>query len=78
MMVIWGTLYLKSSLSNKIRGTALTLLLRVFPQAKDATVQAMAEAQITHESQVTQFTAIVIMATEGRATMPLNTLASIR
>lgn len=68
----------KSSLTNKIWGSGITLLQCLSPQAKDSTLQAIARAQITHESQVTQFAAIVIMAAEGRARMPVNTLASSR
>jgi len=56
--------------------SSIALLHCLSLQAKDSTLQAIAGAQITDESQVTQFTAIVIMATEGRARMPVDSLAS--
>ncbi|KAJ7379891.1 hypothetical protein OS493_012650 [Desmophyllum pertusum] len=43
-------------------------------EAKDSTLQAMADSQISHVSQVTQFCAIVIMATENRIKISMNTV----
>ena len=71
-------LYSRSVSDGKSSQPSIALSHYLSLQAKDSTLQAIAGAPITLESQVTQFTAIVIMATEGRARMPVDTLASSR
>ncbi|XP_078351488.1 polycystin-1-like protein 2 [Oculina patagonica] len=69
------TEFLKKGSVNEAASHAIAALSSyVDNKAKDSTLKAIAGAQISHVSQVTQLAAIVIMATEGRDRIPIDSL----